>query len=446
MSQTQPNIRLKAVRLLADVLPKQASLAEGKSLRTGLIAADTSILAAADRGLFLDLLFGVCRHWRLLNHWLDQHTKKRLKPSAHVVRIALCCGLYELWFTDRPAHAIVNAWPDVCRRLKKNWATGLVNALLRKASRTDIAAWQQQQPTAIRYSLPDWLYDQWQQDWPDDAPCIAKESNLHAPFTLHNNSLQQSRQDLLDALNTAGLDARAGTQGNNAVYLQRPVPVSQLPGFSQGSCSVQDEAAQLPASLFDFGTEKGKGQRLLDACAAPGGKLIQLCQYWPDADISAIEIDSSRLMQLEDNLSRMGLAAKLHTADATQANSWWDNTPFDGILLDAPCSATGIIRRQPDAKWHRKPNDIEQLVSLQAKLLKTLWPLLKLGGTLVYATCSISLAEGRQQIEQFLQANADASDDTPSFSQAKNNGAGCYFLPRHDGWDGFYLARLKKAD
>src|SRR5690606_31004091 len=231
-----------------EVLPGDG---HGRSLRDAL-AQHRQPLEAADRGLLTDLCFGVCRHYRLLEHWLDQQLQKPLKASARPVRLALLCGLYELWFTERAAHAIVNAYPDLCRALKAPWAAGLANAVLRKASRLELAAWRETLPVPVRCSLPDWLWKQWQQDWGDAATAVAEASLGEPPMTLRVNRQQQDRDTALAMLAQAGITAHAGPRAPFAMTLAQPVPVQHLPGFDQGALSVQDEAAQLPAELIDI--------------------------------------------------------------------------------------------------------------------------------------------------------------------------------------------------
>lgn len=431
------NPRIDAVGLLLQVLPAKGA---GTSLRVLLEQLDNG-LSAADRGLVYDLCFGVCRHYRLLNHWLDEQMQTRLKPSAQGVRLALCCGLHELWFSQRPAHAVVNAWPDVCRQLQQPWAVKLTNALLRKASKLDANDWAAQQADAVANSLPDWLYHLWQQDWPQQAQAVAVASLTPAPMTLRNNGLRQTpalyRQRLLEA----GIDAQSGALSEHSLYLQSALPVERLPGFFDGCCSVQDEAAQLPATLLRCPPTG----RILDACAAPGGKTGQLCERFAQAHIDALELDQQRLTKVSANLQRLGLEAHLLCGDATRPASWWDGQLYDAILLDAPCSATGIVRRQPDAKWHKQPTDIAQLARLQQQLLQALWPLLKPGGCLVYATCSISQQENSQQVAAFLATHDDASDSTPTLAATHGTGPGCQLLPQVGGWDGFFFARLDKS-
>lgn len=431
LSPKGPEPRLAAVRLLNRVLPGEG---DGASLREVLRAQP---LEGQAGGLMRDLCFGVCRYLRPLNQWLNQQLQKPLKPHAQSVRLALLCGLYELWFSDRPAHAVVNAYPDLCRRLQADWASGLVNALLRKASRLSAEEAFAGYDDAVRLALPGWLWNRWREDWPDQALALAEASLTMPPFSLRVNRRRQSREQALAAL---GEGAHAGALAPWSLYLTPPRPVTALPGFEQGDFSVQDEAAQLPVEHLDLAANA----RVLDACAAPGGKTGQIIEAWPDARVTALDLSATRLAQVGATLKRLDASAELRQGDATQPATWWDGEPFDAILLDAPCSATGILRRQPDVKWHRRRDDLPALVDLQARMLDALWPLLRPGGRLVYATCSVLRAENDQQVAAFLARTDDAEDQTPRPAQAAEVAAGWQLLPTQNGPDGFYLACLRK--
>ena len=428
---SSPATRLLAVQALLTILPANAV---GRSLRQ--VLSQQSTLPPAERGLLSDLLFGVCRHYRLLNHWLDQAMDKPLKGSAQAVRLALLAGLYELWFTERPEHAVVNAWPDVCRQLKAGWASGLCNALLRRASRQQVDSFAGQQPLPIACSLPDWLWQQLCEAWPEQAANIARASLTAPPL-----AIRIADPTARAALSDAGLTVRAGQWLTQAAILEPARPVHDLPGFADGLWSVQDEAAQWPATLIDCPA----GARVLDACAAPGGKTLQLLQQLPGIDLLALDIDETRLASVAANLNRAGQRAALCCGDAADPDSWWDGRPFDAVLLDAPCSASGILRRQPDIKWHRRAADIDALCGLQRRMLDAIWPLIHAGGTLVYATCSILPQENARQIDEFLARHGDAREDTPVSARSVATRRGCQLLPKAGANDGFFFARLRKA-
>ena len=426
-----PHPRLAAVRALERVLPGEG---DGASLREVLARG---VPDGAAGGLMRDLCFGVCRHLRPLNQWLNSQLDKPLKPKAQAVRLAVLCGLYELWFTERPAHAVVNAYPELCRQLKAGWASGLINALLRKADGLDPAQVFADYDPAVRYSLPGWLWRSFQQDWPEQADDLARAALAPPPFTLRVNRRQQSREQALAAL---GDGARPGDLSPWSLYLSPPRPVSQLPGFDSGGFSVQDEAAQLPVEQL----AAPDGGRVLDACAAPGGKTGQILEAFPGARVTALDLSARRLDRVRDALRRIGAEAELVQGDAAEPAAWWDGEPFDAILLDAPCSASGILRRQPDVKWHRRRTDLPPLVDLQARMLDALWPLLRPGGRLVYATCSVLRDENDRQIAAFLARTDDAEDRTERPADAAPVAAGWQLLTRDNGPDGFYLACLHK--
>lgn len=428
--------RLAAVKALAKVLPARG---DGASLRD--VGGTFGALPPAGRGLATDLAYGVCRHQRLISHWLDQRLQKPIKPSAWPVRLALLAGIYEVWFSERPDHAVLNAWPDVMRDLKAPWASGLCNALLRKASRTTADAEAEALPVAVRCSLPDWLWESVQACWPEQAESVAQALLSPPPLTVRLSPRAQEA-DWRQRCDDEGFSLRKGELATHAFTLSPAAPAPLLPGFADGEISVQDEAAQLPVAQFAL----PEGARVLDACAAPGGKTAQLLQVCPGAHVTALDQSARRLKRVQENLDRLGVTAQVVEGDATEPDGWWDGTLFDAILIDAPCSATGVIRRQPDSKWHRRASDIPELVGLQARMLDSLWPLLKPGGELVYATCSILSQENAEQMSAFLQRHPDAREQTVPVSTTTSVSPGCQLLPETDGHDGFYFCRVCKTE
>lgn len=433
-----PNPRLAAIRVLTQVLPARGN---GVSLRAALEPQRQQFTNAQQKGLLADICFGVCRQYDLINYWLQEQLSTPIKASAWPIHMTLIAGIYELWFTDRPAHAIVNTYPDLCRQQRAKWAVGLTNAVLRKASSLDVNTWRKGQIPPIRYSLPGWLWQQWRRQWGEEqALTIAQASNSQAPLTLRFNPTQHNNESALATLAKAGIAATPGALSPQALYLQEAVNVEHIPGFAQGAFSVQDEAAQLPALLLDAPAQG----HILDACAAPGGKTGQIAERFPQATLTAIDSESSRLPRVHANLARLHAQATVLCADASQPGTWHSGPLYDAILLDAPCSATGILRRQPDVKWHRRPTDINALAKLQTKLLTALWPLLAPGGVLVYATCSVLQQENEVQIQRFLDHHPEAQEDTPQrFNQAGAR-IGAQLLPQVGLHDGFYIARLRK--
>ena len=334
-----------------------------------------------------------------------------------------------------PAHALVAATVDAARALGRPHQAGLVNAILRRAQREglplvdDDAIW------------PRWLAQRIRQDWPSNADAIFAASVQPPPMWLRVNPRDGSRDDYLHRLDAAGIDASASPEASDAIRLATPLPVHELPGFDAGSVSVQDAAAQRVADAL----APARGSRVLDACAAPGGKTAHLLERDPALRMLALDIDPRRVRRMQGTFERLGLQVDARAGDAAQPASWWDGTAFDAILIDAPCSATGIVRRQPDVLLHRREADIASLNAIQSSLLDGLWPLLAPGGTLVYATCSILMAENAMQVEAFLARTADAALEPLDAGFGHDTGFGSQRLPGEAGMDGFFHARLRKA-
>ncbi len=324
-------------------------------------------------------------------------------------------------------------------------SAAFINAVLRRflREREALVAAAERSPEGA-FNHPAWWIEKLKQDWPQQWQAILAASNRPPPMTLRVHAGRATAAEYVERLAALGKPARAlGAPTPQAVVLDRPAPVSGLPGFAEGLVSVQDAAAQLAAPLV-IGPGLRPGARVLDACAAPGGKTAHLLELQPDLQLTALDADAQRLARVQDNLNRLGQAATLKAADARQPAAWWDGQPFDAILLDAPCSASGIVRRHPDVRWLRRPEDIAALAQVQAELLDALWPLLAPGGRLVYATCSVFRAEGQTQLDAFLQRQADAkSHDVPGITG--------HLLPLADNaaqqppLDGFFYALLTKT-
>ena len=320
-----------------------------------------------------------------------------------------------------------------------------LNACLRRflRERAALVAQTEADPVA-RWNHPAWWIARLQQEAPQHWQAILEANNRQPPMTLRVNGRQGSVEDYLLTLQAAGIAARRN--GDWGVTLAQALPVGQIPGFAQGRVSVQDAAAQLAAPLLLQGWEGRRGLRILDACAAPGGKTAHLLEL-ADAEVTALDIDPLRCRRIEDTLQRLGLQARVLAADAGRPDSWWDGRPFDAILLDAPCTASGIVRRHPDVRWLRRESDIAALAAQQARLLQTLWPLLAPGGRLVYCTCSVFRAEGEDQVQAFLAHNKAARLlpapghlwplATPQGEPVTDN--------RSSDHDGFYYALLEQG-
>lgn len=431
-------LRRQAAVVIAGVLNR------GMSLSDALPAGQKTLNAPADRALLAELSYGVLRLQPRLEWQLARLVRRPLAKREPEVHALLLGGLYQLAETRIPPHAAVAESVNAARLLGKEWAAGLVNAVLRRYQREHdaLAAAADAVETAY-YAHPRWLLEHFRRDWPDDWQAIATANNTRAPMTLRVNARAQSRDAYLALLGDAGIAAEAHPHAPDAVVLAEPVDVPRLPGFESGAVSVQDAAAQLAADLLDL----RPGQRILDACAAPGGKTAHILERCPEPGaLVAVDVDESRLDRVAQTLARLGLAATLVAADAAEPRRWWDGEPFDRILLDAPCSATGVIRRHPDIKVLRQPRDIEPLAALQARLLEALWPLLGPGGKLLYATCSVLSRENSTQMNGFIQRHPEAAALPIPAGWGRPAGFGRQILPGQDGMDGFYYACLVKRD
>jgi 16S rRNA (cytosine967-C5)-methyltransferase len=293
----------------------------------------------------------------------------------------------------------------------------------------------------VRYSHPDWLVTAIRSDWPEAWTDVLAANNRRAPMHLRVNARRSARSDYLHTLAAAGLAAAPIDGCPDGITLDAPQPVQTLPGFAEGQVSVQDGAAQLAADLLDLRA----GQRVLDACAAPGNKSAHALERRA-VELLSLDIDADRLATLAANLARLGLQAQARVADAAEPSAWWDGRPFDRILLDAPCSGTGVIRRHPDIKWLRRPADVQAAEQRQRRLLRNLWPTLATGGRLVYATCSVLRAEGVDVIGSFLAEQRDAREQAITATWGKPEVYGRRITPDAHGFDGFYYAVLERKD
>lgn len=429
------NPRAVAVSILTRVVR------DGQSL-SSLLPHSLDSLPPERRALAQELCYGTLRWWPRLELLLARLMDKPLKKKEVEVKCLLLLGLYQLESMDIPPHAAVSETVAVTQLLKKTWARGLANAVLRRYQREHEALQEALQENPVAASAhPDWLLRLLQQAWPEEWPTIVEANNARPPMTLRNNRSRQSREAYLEQLQQAGLAASTDRHSPDALTLERPAGVEQLPGFAEGRVSVQDAAAQLAATLV----APEPGMRILDACAAPGGKTGHLLEICSDIELIALDIEERRLERVGQNLSRLGLHASLLAADAAEPGAWWDGKPFDRILLDAPCSATGVIRRHPDIKLLRRKEDIAQLVALQASILDALWPLLRPGGVMVYATCSSLPQENSMQLANFLARQDDATELPIEAEWGRPAEVGRQILPNQDGMDGFYYACINKG-
>ncbi|MDQ2077066.1 16S rRNA (cytosine(967)-C(5))-methyltransferase RsmB [Marinimicrobium sp. ABcell2] len=429
-------VRTAAAQVVGRVLRHQGSL-------SSLLPDVQSKVPERDRPLLQELCYGCLRWQPQLDLYLQRLLDKPLRAKDSDIQALLLLGLYQLIYTRIPDHAAISDTVESARALKKPWATRLANGVLRRFQRERETLDEQLQNDPVFSSAhPRWLLDALGAAWPEHTPGIIQANNTHPPLTLRLNPRLQSRDDYLATLAELDIDARATPHSPVGIQLARPCDPTTLPLFKEGGISVQDEAAQLAAPLLELAA----GQRVLDACCAPGGKTGHILEAEPDlAEVVALDADPRRLTRVEENLARLQVQAQIVSGDAAEPGTWWDGELFDRILLDAPCSATGIIRRHPDIKYLRSPGEIAKLAQLQARLLDSLWALLKPGGVMVYATCSVMPAENREQIEAFLTRQKDASCDTLTASWGMAQSVGRQLLPDADGHDGFYYARVRKS-
>jgi len=397
-------------------------------------------VAPTDRGLLQQLCYGTLREGPRLQALLRRLLDKPLREKDTDLQGLLLCGLYQLDHTRIPDHAAVAATVDATGVLKKHWARGMANAVLRRYLR-ERELLLPLLDAAAAASHPAWLFDRIAAQWPRHAAAIIEANNQPPLMTLRVNRHKVSRDAYRDKLARQGLEARAGHLGPDSLVLARPVDVRELPGFDAGEVSVQDEAAQLAAPLL----AAGRGERVLDACAAPGGKTCHILELQPQlAELVAMDVDGARLQKVAENLQRLGLQATLVNGDAADPQSPLTPSSFDRILLDAPCSGSGVIRRHPDIKWLRRESDVDQFATLQGRLLDGVWPLLKPGGTLVYATCSIFPEENNAVVQDFLARERTAELDNPEVHWGERLDCGRQLLPTPAGTDGLFYARLRK--
>jgi 16S rRNA (cytosine967-C5)-methyltransferase len=351
-------------------------------------------------------------------------------------------GAYQLLYSRIAPHAAISTAVEASRRLGKPWASKLVNGVLRRLQRDqDVLAAAVDRNEAIRYALPDWLYDAICAAWPEQRSAILPALQARPPMVLRVDLNQISRGEYLRQLVAMGIPARPHPSVATALVLEIPHAVERLPGFARGLVSVQDAGAQLAGAYLD----PRPGQRVLDACAAPGGKTLDILQRAANLQVTAVDLDGERLRRVDENLRRAGHRAALHVGDAARPeDAEWGRQRYQRILLDVPCSATGVLRRHPDIRLLRRELDIAALVERQAAILAALWPLLLPGGRLLYVTCSLLPVENALQLDAFLQRHADAAVVELPAIPGIRSGGGVQLLPGIDDTDGFFYAALEK--
>ena len=429
-------VRAAAAQAVADVAFR------GRSLDQAL-PARLAGLSGADRALAANLAYGAIRGFPRLDRFVGLLLERPLPPREADVRALLVVGLLQFEDTRIPDHAAVAETVDAARRLGRPKLAGLVNGCLRRWQREGqrLAAGVSRQPEVV-HAHPRWWLDALSSDWPGDWEHIVAEANARAPMWLRINKLRTQRNAYRSLLtDEAGLDSAPWEPAPEALRLAEPTDVDRLPGFRDGLVSVQDGAAQLAAGLVGAAA----GHRVLDACAAPGGKACHLLERVPGIDLTALDADGSRLERVGENLRRLGLEAKTLAGDARQPDAWWDGRPYDRILVDAPCTGSGVVRRHPDIKLLRRPGDVAAMAAVQSEILEALWRLLTPGGRLVYATCSVFRAENSRQVAAFLARTRDATAlEIPESGWGRVSGPGRQILPGEAGVDGFYYACLQR--
>jgi 16S rRNA (cytosine967-C5)-methyltransferase len=426
--------RLAAIKSLLGVIKDEQSL-------SATMQSIAPSVADERRPVFQQMCFGLLRHYCSLEMILSRLLAKPLANKHTDLKILLLLGLYQIDYMKTPAHACVNEAVSATRLLGKHWASGLVNGVLREYIRQkDSIAEELAENPVFQFDHPHWLIRRIQQAWPDRAESILSTNNQQAPMNLRVNLMRISRQNYLKELQSHNIPARPCQFSAFGLTLDTARDVSLLPGFDEGWVSVQDEASQLAVAMLALEHDHS----VLDACAAPGGKSCHILEFMPEVDLVSLEVDEQRSQLIGDNMARLGLRASILVGDARQPKSWWSGRLFDRILLDAPCSATGIIRRHPDIKLLRRESDIDKLAHQQLTLLESLWPLLKRDGILVYSTCSILPEENDGPIRDFLNQTPDATELPIESKWGQKTGLGRQLFPATNAHDGFYYARLHK--
>lgn len=432
------NLRAFACHVLHNVAYEQ------KSLNT-LMPLAIEQVEERDSALLQEIVFGSCRWYEYLKSVHNKFLDKPLHREDKLVESLLKIGAYQLLFMRTPAHAAINETVQASVELGIERFKPLINAVLRRISELpSIEDPEQIEEALIVASYPEWIKEKLKHNWPKHWQSILRRGNERPPMTLRVNQqfseAEDPRQSYLKLLKEHEIEAKVCVYSPFGIQLIKPVSVMDLPNFADGAVSVQDEAAQLCCELLAL----EEGQNVLDACAAPGGKTGAILESQKKLRLTALDSEPLRAAMIEDNLERLNLKATIKVSRAEDLDSWWDGELFDRILLDAPCSASAVIRRHPDIKLLRQEGDIKALAELQLRLLTNLWQTLKPGGILVYATCSVFPQENSRIIERFLKQDASATLSIIEAPWGEDTGFGRQLFPQENGHDGFFYARLKK--
>lgn len=412
----------------------------GRSLASAKAQAD--VLESRERAFAMELVQGVLR-WRWkLEFLLSRLMKKPLRSKEQEIKLLLLLSLYELMELSTPEYAVVNETVLLSKNLGKSWASGLVNGVLRSFIRDRQTLLSSALDDVANYSHPEWIINLLRKDWPECWQKILQANNQRPPLWLRVNHIQQQTQAYKKLLDEKGFNAITHPFVSSAIKLERSIDVFSLPGFEQGMVSVQDAGAQLAADLLNVQA----GQSVLDLCAAPGGKTCHIIETEPELrKLVAVELEEQRMQRVRENLERLKLDAELIVADASERSGWWDGELFDRILLDAPCSASGVIRRHPDIKSLRRDDDLVSLVQTQQKILQQAWSMLAPDGLLLYVTCSVFRQENEAQIRKLMSEHEDAGEVIIDASWGVACEYGRQLLPGEDDSDGFYFACVRKV-
>ncbi|HEX7813976.1 16S rRNA (cytosine(967)-C(5))-methyltransferase RsmB [Dyella sp.] len=426
--------RALAAQALAEVALRGASLREVMERQAPRLAD------SRDRALLMALVSDGSRWWLRFDAALDRLLERPLRDKEPRIHALLVLGLVQLEILQLPAYAAVAATVQAARELKRPQLAGLVNAVLRRWQREreqHLAALDAQPRT--RHAHPAWLARAIARDWPEQADAVMAADNLEPPLMLRANARRGTRDALIEALRAAGYEAQPHAWLRDGIVLPHSTDVTRMPGFAEGLFAVQDGAAQIAADILDA----QHGQRVLDACAAPGGKACHVLER-ADVALTAVEFDAARTARIRQNLERLGLQASLVTGDAGDPSAWWDGKPFDRILIDAPCSATGVLRRRPDVRLHRRDTDVATLAAQQKRILDGVWPTLAPGGRLVYITCSLLRAENEAVVQGWLAEHTDARVVSLELPVGQAAAIGWQVLPGDGDLDGMYYAVLER--
>lgn len=409
---------------------------QGQSLNNVLPALQQKV-SDKDKSLLQELSFGVLRTLPQLEWLVSQLMSRPMTGKQRTLHYLIMVGFYQLIYTRIPAHAALAETVEGAVVLKKMQFKGLINGVLRNFQRRQDELLSQAAQNDCRWLFPAWLLTRLQKAYPQQWQSLIDASNQRPPMWLRVNRQHGTRDAWLMRLQEQGVNGYSHPHYPDAVRLESPLPVQALPGFAEGDVTVQDASAQGCITYLD----PKNGELILDLCAAPGGKTTHILEAAPQALVLAVDVDTQRLKRVHENLARLGMVAEVKAGDGRFPEQWGGDRMFDRILLDAPCSATGVVRRHPDIKWLRRDRDIAELAKLQREILEAVWPRLKPGGTLVYATCSVLPEENKEQVSAFLSRHSDArltETGTPDNPGIQN-------LPAPEEGDGFYYAKIIKA-